>query len=181
MENAKDRSWGMHGSFRQPYKYLIVIIKPPCRARCPAHPAAGCPVLGEVWKVLWSRKRQRGWPRWAPWAGGGGAEQQERRHGGLGKAARVSCAALKPASSPVSWMRHSSTPRAQCFGIWCVLFYSRKNKPKFLIRGPTLAFFTMSFFTGWWILGRQVWFSDCLSLGHAQLFPRQAISISANL
>lgn len=61
MENAKGWSLGIHGSFRQPYKYVIVVINPPLQSQVP----------GSLWSRLLSlrkeyekscgtKKRQRG-------------------------------------------------------------------------------------------------------------------------
>lgn len=38
MENARGWSLGVHGSLRQPYKYVIVIINPPLQSQVPSSP-----------------------------------------------------------------------------------------------------------------------------------------------
>lgn len=146
----------------------------PCRARCPAHRGAGCSGWGRIWKVLWNKKRQQGLD-----LGGHCVPvvvlKMNSRNAALWvwcKSALMSSAAFWALSAASGWV---SPPGLSVLGsdAFCSTL-RKKNEPEFLISGAMVAVFTVSFFTSWWMLGRQVRCSDSLSLCHAQTLPHQS-------
>lgn len=156
---------------------LLWLLIHPCRARCPAHRGAGCWVLGRSMKSLVEQKKAaRSWPLWAQWAGCGDKDEQQECCGvGLVEICsdELCCFWSQLQALSAGWGR-VSPPGLSVSGSDAFCSTQEENKPEFLICGAVVAFFTMSFFTSWWILGRQVWSSDSFSPCHAQRFPRRA-------